>query len=105
MSGLAHELSDELLDRIGDIDVLLLPVGGGDVLEGKKAQKVMEEIEPRVVIPMYFAEEGSAMDIKGAQEFLKAVGKTEIKVSEKYSIEKSDLTDGAVEFVLLEPKN
>jgi L-ascorbate metabolism protein UlaG (beta-lactamase superfamily) len=103
LSGLAHELSDELLDRIGDVDVLLLPVGGGDVLDGKTAQKVMEAIEPRVVIPMYFTTGESKLNINGAGDFLKAVGKTELAAQEKYSVSsKASLLEGTMEFVLLE---
>ena len=104
LSGLAHELSDELLDHIGDVDILLLPVGGEDVLDGKTAQKVMEAVEPRVVIPMYYSAGDSKLKIKGPEAFLKAVGKTELKAIEKYSIEKSNLTDGVMEFVVLESK-
>jgi L-ascorbate metabolism protein UlaG (beta-lactamase superfamily) len=102
LSGLAHELSDELLEHVGDVDVLLIPVGGEDVLDGKTAQKVMEAIEPRVVIPMYYSSGDSKLKIKGPEAFLKAVGKTELQPVEKYSVEKSGLTDGAMEFVLLE---
>ncbi len=105
LSGLAHELSDELLDHIGDVDVLLLPVGGGDVLAGKAAQKVMEEIEPRLVIPMYFTTDKSKLNIKGPEEFLKTVGKTELKAIDNHSIAgKSSLSDGVMEFVLLAPQ-
>lgn len=103
LSGLCHELSDELVDRIGDIEVLLLPVGGGDVLDGKTAQKLVEDIEPRVVIPMYFTTDKSEMNIKGPEEFLKIIGKTELQPVAKYSIDsKSGLLEGTMEFVLLE---
>jgi hypothetical protein len=47
---LSHEISDEVLERIGDVDILLVPVGGGLVLDGKTAQKVVESIEPRIVM-------------------------------------------------------
>ncbi len=66
---LAQELSDEILDQIGDVDVLLLPVVGGIVVDGKTAQKVMEAIEPRVVIPMLYSATESELQLSGAEEF------------------------------------
>lgn len=102
---LAHELSDEVLNKIGEVDVLLIPVGGDVVMDGKLAQKVMESIEPRVVIPMFYSATDSDMKLSGPEEFLKAVGKTELEAREKYSLgSRSALPEGNMEFVLLTPK-
>ncbi len=102
---LSHELSDEILDQIGDVDVLLLPIGGGSVLDGKTAQKVVEAIEPRVVIPMLFSATESTLELSGPEEFLRSVGKSELTPREKYSVGgRSALPEGVMEFVLLEPK-
>ena len=65
----------------------------------------MEAIEPRLVIPMYFADGDTKLNITGAVEFLKIVGKTELQPEAKYSLKsKSELSDLAMEFVLLEAK-
>jgi len=106
LSGLSHELSDELLDHIGDVDVLLIPVGGKVVLDGKRAHSVVESIEPRVVIPMYYSATESKLELGGAEEFLKAVGKTELEAVNKFSVKgKSALPDGIMEFVKLDPQS
>jgi L-ascorbate metabolism protein UlaG (beta-lactamase superfamily) len=102
---LAHELHDDVLDHIGDVDILMVPVGGGSVLDGKTAQKVVEAIEPRVVIPMLYNATETDLDIKGAEDFLKALGKTGQETVEKYSVAgRSSLPDGSMGFVVLEPK-
>lgn len=102
---LSHELSDEVLDHIGDVDVLMIPVGGHVVLDGKTAQKVVEAIEPRVVIPMLYAATDTKLKIGGSEEFLKAMGKTEREPIEKFSIStRSSLPEESMEFVLLTPK-
>ena len=104
LSGLAHELSSDLIERIGDIDILLLPVGGGDVLDAKLAQSVMEGIEPRLVIPMYFDATPSEMNIRSASEFLKLVGKTELDAVSSFDIKlRGELSQDNMQFVLLEP--
>lgn len=102
---LAHELHDDVLDHIGDVDILMIPVGGGSVLDGKTAQKVVEAIEPRMVIPMLYNATKTNLDIKGAEDFLKAMGKTELAAVEKFSVaSRAGLPDGSMGFVVLEPK-
>lgn len=105
LSYLSHELSDETLEHIGEVDILMIPVGGGEVLDGKAAQKVVEEIEPRIVIPMLFAATETKLKIKGIEDFLKAMGKTQQEAIEKFSISsRSALPEEKMDFVLLAPK-
>jgi len=49
----ARMLTDEELERLNGIDVLLVGVGGGDFTETKTALDVIGQIDPKVVIPMY----------------------------------------------------
>lgn len=68
---LGHKLTSEMVDRIGDIDVLMIKVGEGSNLEKKQALDVIESIEPRVVIPMGGAGLVSVLSewgIEGAQK-------------------------------------
>ena len=105
LSILSHGLTEELIDKIGEVDVLMIPVGGSEVLDGKTAQKVVEAIEPRVVIPMLYAATDTKLKIGGAAEFLKAMGKTETAPLDKFSIgARSSLPEDRMEFVLLTPK-
>lgn len=105
LSYLSHELSDEIIEHIGDIDVLLIPVGGSEVLDGKTAQKVVEEIEPRLVIPMLYAATETKLKIKGAEDFLKAMGRADKESQEKFSVNgRSALPEDNMELVLLSPK-
>jgi len=102
---ISHELSDDVINHIGDVDILMVPVGGGVVLDGKMAQKVVEAIEPRIVIPMVYAATETKLGISGAEEFLKAVGKTELTGMDKFSAQnRASLPEETMEFVLLEPK-
>jgi len=51
LGGLGHKLTTEMVEEIGDIDVLLVPVGKGSNL-GDKAEEVLDQIDPRVIILM-----------------------------------------------------
>lgn len=49
------DLSEEQLEDLGTIDILVVPIGGnGYTLDGIGAQKVIRKIEPKVVIPTHY---------------------------------------------------
>lgn len=94
LSTLNEDLTEQLFEAIGDVDILLMPVGGKDVLNAKQAQTIYEEIDPRICILSSF--EGAP------SEFLKTVGKTDLVPLEKFSMKaRSELPEDKTEFVLL----
>lgn len=53
------ELSDEQLEAIGTIDILIVPVGGsGYTLDATGALKLIKKIEPKIIIPTHYAQKG-----------------------------------------------
>ena len=51
------DLSDEQVESIGPVDVMVVPVGNNDVtLSGQEALKITKKIEPKIVIPTHFAD-------------------------------------------------
>ncbi|MBP7133998.1 MBL fold metallo-hydrolase [Patescibacteria group bacterium] len=64
----------EELAKLDNIDILLLPVGGGDRLTAAQAVEVVNEIEPRIVIPLYHHIEGSKMALDSVDLFCKELG-------------------------------
>lgn len=56
LGDLGHPLTPELTDALENIDVLLIPAGGGEgIISPEQAAKIIGTIEPHVVIPMQFA--------------------------------------------------
>ena len=51
---LGHELSGETLQKLGKIDILMIPVGGVYTLDAKAAKAVCEQIKPTVIVPMHY---------------------------------------------------
>ncbi len=102
LGGLNQVLPDSLVQAIGDVDVLLVPVGGNGVLDAKAAFDVVEAIEPRTVVPIYYASGENPLGLGGVEEFLKLVGKSSLEPVEKLSMKgRSVLPEGTMEFVLL----
>lgn len=103
LGNIGHTLTDELMQSIGSVDILLIPVGGKETIDAKKAVEIIEDIEPRIVIPMHFKADGEKLDIAGVNEFLKEVGAKNESI-EKFSIEnKSKLPQDHEEYVVLNP--
>lgn len=70
-------LSDDDLENLGVIDIVIIPVGGGGyTLDGHDAATIVRQISPKVVIPTHFADPKIRYDV--AQEpidiFLKEMG-------------------------------
>lgn len=74
LSNLGHKLLPEMVEVMGDVDVLLLPVGGVGCLNAEKAHEVLEQIDPRIVIPMYYKIPGLKLELDELGKFLKEVG-------------------------------
>ncbi len=71
LGDLGHLLSDSQLDKIGEVDILMIPVGGKFTIDASDASKVINQIEPKIVIPMHYKQEGTSVDIASLDEFLK----------------------------------
>ena len=97
LPNLDHLLADETLNLIGDVDVVLLPVGGNGVLDAKLASKVYESIEPKMVIPMQHSTGGFGP----VADFLKEVGKTGLEAQPSLKLEKSGLPMDSTAFHVL----
>lgn len=98
------ELSEEQLELIGDIDVLMLPVGGNFTIAAKEAVKIMSQIEPKIIIPMYYALPKLKIKLDGVDKFLKALGIKKIEPLKKLSVKKKEISPEEVKIVLLEPR-
>lgn len=85
------ELSPEQLEAIGDIDILMVPVGGTFTIDAKGAAKVIAQIEPRIAIPMHYQLPGLKIKIDGLDKFLKEMGQKTAAPEPKLLIKKKDL--------------
>lgn len=71
------KLSEEQLEAIGVVDILVVPIGGyGYTLDPKEAVEVVREIGPKVIIPTHYAEDGVSYEVPQAplEDFIKELG-------------------------------
>ena len=65
LGDLGHQLSKELIKSIGKVDVLMIPVGGTFTIDSDEAIKVINSINPKVVIPMHYLTNASRATFDG----------------------------------------
>jgi len=68
-------LKEELLERLSNIDVLLIPVGGLFTIEAEEAVSIINQIEPKIVIPIHYKIQGLKIKLEPVEKFIKAFGK------------------------------
>jgi L-ascorbate metabolism protein UlaG (beta-lactamase superfamily) len=85
------ELSPEQIEAIGEVDILMVPVGGSYTIDGEGAQKVVNQIEPKIVIPMHYKLSKLKVKLDGVETFLKAMGQEEIEPQSVLKIKKQGL--------------
>jgi len=61
---LGHELSQEDLEKIPNVDVLMVPVGGGYTINAEEAAKLVTDLEPAYVLPMHYKTDDLSSDVK-----------------------------------------
>ena len=102
LGGLGVEgLKPEQIEAIGDIDVLFVPVGGGDTLDAKAASQAVSQIEPKMVIPMAFKQPKLKARREGVEAFLKIMGAKNGEPLPKLSVKLRDLTGEETKIIVL----
>lgn len=97
------KLSDEQLEQIGIVDVLILPVGGsGYTLDAVAAVKLVKDIEPKIVIPTHYADNKVTYEVPQAElgVFLHEIGASDVEPIPVFKLKKADLSDKTTVVVL-----
>jgi L-ascorbate metabolism protein UlaG (beta-lactamase superfamily) len=88
------ELSEDEMDRLGEVDVLICPFFE-KIIGSKKVKRIVEEIEPSLVVPSHW-ENRNALNT-----FIKEVGLKEKEEIDKLRIKKKELSPDKTELVVL----
>lgn len=54
LGDLGHNLPDSQIEKLGSVDVLMIPVGGKTTIDAEEAMDLIKEIQPSYAIPMHF---------------------------------------------------
>ena len=91
LGGINESPSAELIEKLNEPDILVLPVGGGKVLSPEDARGIVKNLEPSIVIPSLY---------KTPEDFLKVMGQKAEPI-DKFVFKKKDLFIGAAKVLVL----
>ncbi len=99
---IGHKLSDEVVERIGDVDVLFIPVGGHFTVDAKGAAEIVKQLQPRITVPMHYQVPGLKLkELAGVDKFLKEVGAKVKKLDKRtWKLKPADLPEQDSEVVV-----
>ncbi len=98
------ELTPEQMEKLEDVDILMIPIGGEYTIDAKGAAKIISHIEPRIVIPMHYYIPGlkTGKKLDDEQKFRREMGaKTE--VMDKLRMTSKDIPQEETRIIFLKP--
>jgi L-ascorbate metabolism protein UlaG (beta-lactamase superfamily) len=93
LGDLGHVLDQDYVEKIGDVDILFIPIGGTFTLDAEKAWEVIKKIKPKIAIPMHYKIGGLSLPITGLDPFLEESPYKILKVGNEIDIEMDDLPE------------
>jgi L-ascorbate metabolism protein UlaG (beta-lactamase superfamily) len=103
LGDLGHQLDDQALEALGNVDVLMVPVGGGNSLEATRAAEVVRQVEPRLVVPMHYALPAIRKELAPVERFLEEMGVADAAAQPKLSVQPSS-SEAETKVVVLEAR-
>lgn len=91
IGNIAANLDEDQLEAIGVVDVVVIPVGGGGyTLDAVNATKLVRQIDPKVVVPVHYAENGVSYEVSqdALKLFIDELG-VDVESVEKYKLKSS----------------
>ena len=88
LGNIYEKLSDDQLEALGLIDILILPVGGnGYTLDATGAANLVRKIDPKVVIPVHYADATLKYEVPQdtLETFVKELG-APVEATPKYKV-------------------
>lgn len=104
LGDLGHTLSDEQVETIGKIDVLMIPVGGKYTVYGEDANKIIVMLKPKmVVLPMHFKTDAADFLPYSGDDFIEGKENAKKIGGNTYKLDLNNLPS-KVEYVVLDYK-
>ncbi len=106
LGDLGQMLTKKMIGEFGNVDVMMVPVGGVYTIDAERAWKLANEIGAEIIIPMHYRTEKHNQEIfgkmAGLDEFLKVYGGEVRRVEEKLTVSPLSLTGEGREVVVFE---
>lgn len=103
LGDLAHVPEQSTIESLGEVNVVLVPVGGGNSLRAAQAADVIAMIEPQFIVPMHYELPGLNLPLEPLEKFLKVMGVSTVQEEEFLRVTSANLPEQP-QVVVLTPK-
>jgi L-ascorbate metabolism protein UlaG (beta-lactamase superfamily) len=100
LGDLGHSLSASVIESIGNVTILFLPVGDVSTIDSIVAAELVRAISPKIVIPMHYKTDAVTKQLDSVELFLKKMGIKDVEPQPKLSLTRSVVSDN-LQVVLL----
>ncbi len=105
LGDLGHQLTPQLIEGMGGIDILFLPVGEVSTIPVDIAVEIVRQLNPSIVIPMHYKTDALAINLQPVDKFLNKMECREPEVNPKLSVTHSSLPTSTQVVVLDYPRS
>lgn len=106
MGGIGKDFDPQRAKNLGDVDVLIVPIGNGDLFMNYEVlEKVISNMDPAILIPCGYAEDSkSGVNVKSKKDFLEYFGYANVREENYYNVAKKKVDEenqSSVEVIFL----
>jgi len=83
--------SQSEIETLDNVDIALVPVGGGGSLTAAKAVEVVSLLDPGIVIPMHYGTQNNDIKLEPVDRFLKEMGVSKSDIQPSYKITRTSI--------------
>lgn len=102
LGDLGEILSDKIIEQLGQIDILMVPVGGIYTIDGVEADELVDKIEPAIVLPMHYKTPSLEINLDKLDKFLAARGIKGKETLSHLTVKKKEINPEENKVVILE---
>ncbi len=104
LGDIAKPPSQTQIEELGQVNILLIPVGGGNSLNATQATELVSMIEPNIVVPMHYAIPNQKLQLDPIDRFLTEMGVSEPTEADSLKVTVTQMSQDNIEVVVLRPK-
>lgn len=103
LGDIVSPLTTRQVEELQPVDVLLAPAGGGCTLDLERVLQLMQDLDPRIVIPMHYQIPGTTEPLGNLDAFLQLMGVSEVQPRRSLTVTTGNLPPN-MQVTVLEPR-
>ena len=91
LGDISMPMTTRMIDELKPVDVVLVPTGGHCTLDLDQVYQTLQDLDPKIVIPMHYKTEGINVDVDSIDNFVRRMGLDEIQAQPRLVVTSTNL--------------